>query len=88
MRIDKAKMFTEMQRNGIRHFGDLAKRVGVHHVTMSQWVSGVKDPSWSALERLCGVLHCTIDAIVSYEDDPKVAALASEPNYGAVGAVA
>jgi len=43
----------------------------------------------STLDKLAMALDCSpLDLIAVIEDDPKVAALASEPNYGAVGAVA
>ena len=81
-------------RGRFRHFTELADAIGLSNKTITAWFAGDFDPSLSTLAALCSALGCTIDQLVDYipdelADDPSfLPALASEPNYGAVGVVA
>ena len=88
MRLDRVKVKRQMRTKGIVRFGDLCKLIEVEPATLSRWFAAERGISFESLSRLCTVLDCTVDQIVTYDDlGPFSSALASEPNgCGAVGA--
>ena len=76
MRLDKRKIVGLMRDRGIGSLGDLAESVGVAPQTLSGWLSGYFSPSFANLEKLCQILDCTADDILTY-DRPKEMALAA-----------
>ena len=95
IRLSKEKVVRRMHARGIVSLGELAEAVGRNQPTVSAWFSGVFDPRLSTLAALCSLLGCTVDDIVDYIPDELAggaasfaSALMTEPNGGAVGAVA
>lgn len=76
MRLDKRKIVELMRDRGIDNLGDLAVLVGVAPQTLSGWLSGYFSPSFANLDKLCQILDCRADDILTY-DRPKEAALAT-----------
>ena len=76
MRLDKQKITGVMSERGIGTFAELADMIGVHPVTLSNWLTGKFDPEFRNLEKLCEVLNCRADDIIAY-DRPKAMALAA-----------
>ena len=69
LRIDRWKVQQQMKRNGIKTFGELADRVGVAQQTMSAWFRGMGFTS-ETLERLCNVLDCTPNDVLTHDPKP------------------
>lgn len=73
MRIDRWKVKQQMKRVGIRTFGELAERANVTPQTMSAWFRGTGFTS-ETLERLCRVLDCTPNDVLTIDPAPKAKA--------------
>lgn len=69
MRIDRWKVKQQMKRVGIRTFTELAEQLEVAPQTVSAWFRGMGFHSES-LERLCLVLECTPNDILTLDADP------------------
>lgn len=77
MRIDRWKVKQQMNRVGIRTFAEFAEQVGVTPTTVSAWFRGMGFSS-DTLERICRVLDCTPNDILTLDADPNEDAPALE----------
>lgn len=54
----------EIEQSGMKK-SDIAKAVGISSATISQYLSGRAQPTLSTLSKLCVVLDCSADDILS-----------------------
>ena len=84
--IQKWELRRRIEEAGFANDDEFSDAIGYSRVHANNVINGHSKPSTDMLTSMAKVLGCTIDDIWSVH--PKVAALVSEPNYGAVGAVA
>lgn len=77
MRIDRWKVRQLMAREHIDSDAELARRVGVSKQTVSKWFAGSPFTPEN-LGKLCEVLSCTPNDVLTAGPIPKVTALAAE----------
>ena len=49
--------------------GDLANQLSVTQGAVSQWESGLTNPTLEMLVKIAAVLHCTVDELLHDEND-------------------
>lgn len=78
MRIDRWKVKQQMNRVGIKTFGDLAALIGVAPQTMSAWFGARLGFTSETLETICRVLDCTPNDVLTIDPDPNALAPVAE----------
>lgn len=66
--MDKLK---EMREAKNLKQAELADALGVTQGTISQWESGISNPSLDKLKKLASELGCTVDELIGDNDDPR-----------------